>query len=540
MNREKYLVTTAFPYVNGDLHIGNGYCYSLFNGVSKLLKSLGKEVLCPFSFHTTGLPIVSSKPKHLLNSEIPEQIKKELLKDNYNPLLDFYSKRIISDLSKIGLETDPYFHQYTHDSREYQQFLDHLFKVFEKNIFKDKHPIIFCLSCNHPLGDHERSQGQTSFILEGQKQITEITALLLQNNKKNISFQKQEGSTEYFLLSEKTTCKKCKEEAVIKQVEDWFIDYHSIVSTELFSKNLSCFDENLKKLLINRYTNLRPWGLTRERGLGPSFVFDRTRKIESLSDSILFPFYYLIKNSMRARGKPFLFDLLFEKENLEYIENHIHVVGKDLVENHVLFMILWEIMLLGSRTTTFLVGGHILLEGKKLSKSKTSSLLIRDNFKLLEKIYWKCNEQKDIYLEDLPFKYSFRTRPALLSKINERFSLVEMVNKRNSLFSRIKFLRENSVISSNSDQLLQLNGGKIKGYTISKQLNLQEELKKIDFLKEKYRWKSKKEKISKMKIPYFYFKPSLFNYSKLKAQKYLRKEIGVRILFKKGLKIEFE
>ena len=68
MNNNKYLITFPFPYVNGNLHLGHGYTILNTDFMARYQKENGKDVLFPFGFHGTGMPIVSCAEK--LQSDI--------------------------------------------------------------------------------------------------------------------------------------------------------------------------------------------------------------------------------------------------------------------------------------------------------------------------------------------------------------------------------------------------------------------------------------------------------------------------------------
>lgn len=54
---EKYMVTFPYPYMNGKLHLGHAFSVSKAEFQAGYQKMKGKNVLFPFSFHCTGMPI---------------------------------------------------------------------------------------------------------------------------------------------------------------------------------------------------------------------------------------------------------------------------------------------------------------------------------------------------------------------------------------------------------------------------------------------------------------------------------------------------
>jgi leucyl-tRNA synthetase len=55
--REKFIVTFPFPYSNGHLHIGHAFSLTKSVFRAQYERHLGKNVLFPFAFHCTGMPI---------------------------------------------------------------------------------------------------------------------------------------------------------------------------------------------------------------------------------------------------------------------------------------------------------------------------------------------------------------------------------------------------------------------------------------------------------------------------------------------------
>ena len=66
--REKYLACFPYPYMNGRLHVGHVFSASKIEFACNYQRMTGKNVLWPFGFHCTGMPIVAAANK--LKSEI--------------------------------------------------------------------------------------------------------------------------------------------------------------------------------------------------------------------------------------------------------------------------------------------------------------------------------------------------------------------------------------------------------------------------------------------------------------------------------------
>ena len=55
--KEKFLVTFPYPYSNGMLHIGHAFSLTKAVFRAQFERHQGKNVLFPFAFHCTGMPI---------------------------------------------------------------------------------------------------------------------------------------------------------------------------------------------------------------------------------------------------------------------------------------------------------------------------------------------------------------------------------------------------------------------------------------------------------------------------------------------------
>ena len=56
-NREPFMVTFPYPYANGHLHIGHAFSLTKAMFRAQFERHQGKNVLFPFAFHCTGMPI---------------------------------------------------------------------------------------------------------------------------------------------------------------------------------------------------------------------------------------------------------------------------------------------------------------------------------------------------------------------------------------------------------------------------------------------------------------------------------------------------
>lgn len=59
----KFMVTFPYPYMNGRLHLGHAFTITKAEFAARFQRLLGKDVLFPFGFHCTGMPIQAAANK---------------------------------------------------------------------------------------------------------------------------------------------------------------------------------------------------------------------------------------------------------------------------------------------------------------------------------------------------------------------------------------------------------------------------------------------------------------------------------------------
>jgi len=62
-SKEHYLVTFPYPYMNGRLHLGHAFTMLKADYMTAYQRLLGKNVLFPYAFHCTGMPIQGAATK---------------------------------------------------------------------------------------------------------------------------------------------------------------------------------------------------------------------------------------------------------------------------------------------------------------------------------------------------------------------------------------------------------------------------------------------------------------------------------------------
>ena len=191
-NAKKFLITFPYPYMNGRLHLGHGFSLSKCEFQSRYQRLIGKNVLFPFGFHCTGMPIAAAAKRvqkefkedpDIINHIKEHKVKKtkkemtqiEILKEvgvldedlqkfeNPDFWLQYFPPFAQSDLEKLGANIDFRRSFITTDKQKYyDKFIEwHMLKLKEHNFIDfGKRNAIFSIREDQPCADHDRSCGE--------------------------------------------------------------------------------------------------------------------------------------------------------------------------------------------------------------------------------------------------------------------------------------------------------------------------------------------------------------------------------------------
>jgi leucyl-tRNA synthetase len=222
-NKEKYLVTFPYPYMNGYLHLGHAFSMSKCEFQVRYQRQRGKNALFPFSFHCTGMPIqaaanrlkmeieagktrsvqptapVEEEKKAEEEKQIPQGGKKGKAKggdkkkedkpkvmkvpptqyeilmqvgipeediplfQDSNKWLEFFPPKGQEDLKNFGISAD-WRRSFITTSKNpyYNSFITWQFNTLKEigKVFYGKKYTIFSELDNQPCADHDRSEGE--------------------------------------------------------------------------------------------------------------------------------------------------------------------------------------------------------------------------------------------------------------------------------------------------------------------------------------------------------------------------------------------
>ncbi|MEM1946882.1 MAG: leucine--tRNA ligase [Candidatus Caldarchaeum sp.] len=215
----------------------------------------------------------------------------------------------------------------------------------------------------------------------------------------------------FYDLAGKVVCRS-GDECVVKIVEDqWFLTFSDAEWKEKVRRlvnSMNIYPEAARTWFINVVDWLKDWACTRKTGLGTNLPWDPSWKIETLSDSTIYPALYTVSGILNkhletaARLPPEVFDYvclglgdpkkiaaeekidvtLLESMRMEYLYWYgvdLRVSAKDLVPNHLTFYLFHHTGIFEPQhwPRGISVNGMISIEGQKMSKSKGNFISLK-------------------------------------------------------------------------------------------------------------------------------------------------------------------
>jgi leucyl-tRNA synthetase len=162
--KESYLVTAAFPYVNTALHIGHLKTYGIADILARYKRMRGYNVLFPMGMHATGTPIlgfskrIKNDDKELIDElkmfHITDEEIKKMVDPNY--IVEYFVKQVERDMRTAGLSID-WRRKFISIEPFFSKFVEWQFSIFaSKNLLtQGKHPVGWCPNEGNPVGAHD-------------------------------------------------------------------------------------------------------------------------------------------------------------------------------------------------------------------------------------------------------------------------------------------------------------------------------------------------------------------------------------------------
>ena len=176
-SKKKYFITFPFPYANGRLHLGHVFTMLKADIMARYHRMRGFNVLFPFGFHGTGIPIsvaaqrlaeVSGIQQNLMKKMgIDEQTISRFVDPKY--WLAYFPSKTIDDLQSLGCSIDYRRSFVTTDcNKHFDSFIRWQFnKLNQKQYLKfGKKMVIYSEKDGQPCSDADRIVGEGVGIRE--------------------------------------------------------------------------------------------------------------------------------------------------------------------------------------------------------------------------------------------------------------------------------------------------------------------------------------------------------------------------------------
>ncbi|KAI0063343.1 leucyl-tRNA synthetase [Artomyces pyxidatus] len=207
------------------------------------------------------------------------------------------------------------------------------------------------------------------------------------------------------------------DECVVALMDQWYLDYGETAwraEAERLLARMNTYFAETRNAFEGTLAWLNQWACARTYGLGSKLPWDPQFLVESLSDSTIYMSYYTVAHLLhgsidgKVRGQLDIGAEQMTDEIWEYVfckgpwpENpplpkekadamkrefdyfypfDLRSSGKDLINNHLTFAIYNHAAIFPEEKwpLTMRANGHLLLNGKKMSKSTGNSLTLRD------------------------------------------------------------------------------------------------------------------------------------------------------------------
>ena len=170
--KEKFMITFPFPYVNGAPHIGHAYSAMRADVYARYKRLKGFNVLYPQGFHATGEPILGiiervkkgdeNQIKTLKTYGATDEDIEKFTQDPKNIVM-FFREKWIRDFKSAGFSIDwTRTFTTTEITPAFSKFVEWQYRKLHSMgyITQGTHPVIWCPHDESPTGDHDRLEGE--------------------------------------------------------------------------------------------------------------------------------------------------------------------------------------------------------------------------------------------------------------------------------------------------------------------------------------------------------------------------------------------
>lgn len=333
----KVIITSALPYANGELHLGHiASTYLPADIFARYCRLKGRTVVFACASDDFGTPI-------LIKAEQEGKKPKEFV--------DYWNKRDREDLEALGISLDIFD---STSSKENVKFVQNFFLTLYKKgfIFKQTVQLPYCEHCKKFLPD--RYVKGTCPFCGAEEQYSDGC------EKCGKIFQPGEIKNPH--------CAICGAKPVTKSSEHYFFKLSAFAGElKRWLESSENLQRDVKNYVLTWLKDLRDWDITRDISWGVPIPLAEAR------GKVLYGWFdnhlCYISSVLKYLGK-----LGIDETACKEFWNSsriYHFIGKDIVYHHYLFL---PAMRLGDgryKLPDFIpVRGHLLLQGKKFSKSR--------------------------------------------------------------------------------------------------------------------------------------------------------------------------
>lgn len=339
----RVIITAALPYANSDLHIGHiASTYLPADILYRYMKLKGLETIHICASDDFGTPILIAAEKQ---GKTPEEY------------VDYWNRRFREDLHSLGIEYDlfdrtssrenisfvqAFFTRLYRKGYIYVSDVDQFYCEYDKKFLPDRYVKGKCPYCG---AEDQYSDG------------CEVCGRVLQPGQ---------------ILSPK--CSICGREPIKKSTKHYFFKLSAFSESlkEWLTQNKNLQQDAVKYVLNWIEDGLQDWDITRDISWGVPIP------LEEAKGKVLYGWFdnhlCYITTALKYAGK-------LDEGGKEFWNSSTiyHFIGKDIVYHHYLFLPAMRIGHGDFKLPDFIpVRGHLLLEGKKISKSRNWVITIRE------------------------------------------------------------------------------------------------------------------------------------------------------------------
>ncbi len=361
--KEKWIITCAWPYVNTVPHLGTFLHLLSGDVITRYQRIKGNDVVYVSGSDSHGTPIIMAAEKEGISPM-------ELALKYHNIFLDLIEKWNI-DFSNYSITENP-----THIA-----FVQEFYKKLHDNNYlslKDSEQF-YCETCKRFLPDR---------FVEGICPVCNVKGARgdqCTNSECGAILKPQELLEPY--------CVSCKNTPIIKPTQHWYFELPAFakelkeyveksahIPANAKPKMLDMIEEGLIERPITRDLD---WGVP----AGPIFGEEYNQKVLYVWTEAVLGYISAVKEWAEKQGKPELFDYFWKDPKTKTV----YCIGKD---NNIFHIILFPALLMGSKepyplpyavsTTQF-----IMFKDEAFSKSKGVGLWADEAVSLLPSDYWR-------------------------------------------------------------------------------------------------------------------------------------------------------